>query len=153
MTKEIKMNTVINPYDALYTNLKNKFTVVKNGEECSVADFMMMKAGKQKATSNLPTEIRRHPIENSMNAFMSFMNEKLTVSNPPIKDKTLKRFPIRSAFSAMFSAVAVCALVISCGIFTINRNEENVVPTAQTVESEADNDNSTTSSISFNELN
>ncbi len=135
------MSTVTNPYDALYTNLKNRFTVVNGGVECSVADYMLMKAGKQKNASNLPTEVKRGSLEMSMGAFISFMNEKLTVKNPPVKDRTLKRFPIKSTFSAMLSAVAVCALVISCGIFTASKTEENVMPSMQNATVESDTEN------------
>ena len=127
------MTTVTNPYDALYTNLKNRFTVINNGEECSVADYMLMKAGKAKAASSLPAEIKRGSLETSMSAFVSFMSEKLTVKNPPIKDRTLRRFPVKSAFSAMLSAVAVCALVISCGIFASSKTEDNVITNTQSI--------------------
>ena len=132
------MNTVTNPYDALYTNLKNRFTVIHNGEECSVADYMLMRAGKERTASTLPAEIRRSSHETSVGAFISFMNEKLTLKTPPVKDRTLKRFPIKSAFSAMLSAVAVCALVISCGIFAATKSEENVMTTAHSITSESD---------------
>ena len=47
------MTSTINQYDALYTNLKNQFTVIYNGNECTVGDFMLMKANK-KSQSNLP---------------------------------------------------------------------------------------------------
>lgn len=136
------MNTVTNPYDALYTNLKNRFTVVNGGKECSVADYMLMKAGKEKATSTLPAEIRRNNTSvSSVGAIISFMNERLTVKNPPVKDKTLKRFPIKSTFSAMLSAVAVCALVISCGIFASTKTENNTLPTTEVISRESDTEN------------
>ena len=47
------MTAVANPYEALYTNLKNRFTVIHDGKECTVGDFMLMKAGKaEKAEKN-----------------------------------------------------------------------------------------------------
>ena len=115
------MNTVANPYDALYTNLKTKYTVVHNGVECTVGDFMLMKAGKSSAVhTTLPAEtvktIDRQPVIANL---MNYVNDKLAVKNPPQKDVTLKRFPLKASLSAMLSAVAACALIISCGIFAI----------------------------------
>ena len=41
------MNTV-NAYEALYTNMKNRFTVVNDNSEYSLGEYMLMKAGKKK---------------------------------------------------------------------------------------------------------
>ena len=114
------MNTITNPYDALYTNLKNRFTVVHNGTECSVGDFMLMKAGKANANqSDLPVA-KTIKEDNSLVSLINYMNEKLTVKNPPVKDRTIKRFPIRTSLASMLSAAAACALVVSCGIFSLS---------------------------------
>ena len=50
-----------NKYDTLYENMKNRFTVVNNGSEYTLGDFMLMKASgkkseKKSASSNLPVE-------------------------------------------------------------------------------------------------
>ena len=111
------MTSVMNPYDALYTNLKNQFTVIYNGTECTVGDFMLMKANK-KSESSLPiatTSVKT----TSLSTFVEYVNDKLTVKQAPAKDKTIKNFPLRTSVSALLSATAACALVLSCGIFSL----------------------------------
>ena len=114
------MNTITNPYDALYTNLKNRFTVIHNGCEYTVGDFMLAKAGKSKASESSLPAARTLVDQKSIVAIIDYVNEKLTVKTPPKKDKTIRRFPIRTSMSAMLSAVAACALVMSCGIFALS---------------------------------
>ena len=107
----------MNPYDALYTNLKNQFTVIYNGAECTVGDFMLMKANK-KSESSLPiatTAVKT----TSLATIVEYVNDKLTVKQAPAKDKTIKRFPFRTSVSALLSATAACALLLSCGIFSL----------------------------------
>ncbi|MBQ8372108.1 MAG: hypothetical protein IJX38_04120 [Clostridia bacterium] len=114
------MTYVTDPYDALYTNLKNRFTVIYEGAECTVGDYMLMKAGKRKA-SNLPAAPVRDAYEHrALTSIVEFVNEKLTVKKPPIKDKTIKRFPFKTSISALLSSAAACALVLSCGIFALS---------------------------------
>ena len=123
------MNTVANPYDSLYNNLKNRFTVVKDGNECTVGDYMLMKAGALSGGSNLPACRTASVQENSVVAIVNYMNDRLTVKRAPVKDKTIRRFPIRTSFSAMLSAVAACALILSCGIFALRG--VSAIPTAE----------------------
>lgn len=109
--------TITNPYDALYTNLKNQFIVIYQGTECTVGDFMRMKANK-KPESTLPiatTAVKT----TSLSTIVEYVNDKLTVKQAPIKDKTIKNFPVRTSVSALLSATAACALVLSCGIFAL----------------------------------
>lgn len=114
------MTKTMNPYDALYTNLKNQFTAIYNGTECTVGDFMLMKAN-QRSESNLP--IVASPAQTvTMTAIVEYVNDKLTVKRAPVKDKTMKAFPFRTSLSAMLSATAACALVFSCGILALNGN-------------------------------
>ena len=110
------MTSATNQYDTLYTNLKNQFTVIYNGTECTVGDFMLMKANK-KSESNLPVATTHR--NTSIATFVEYVNDKLTVKQAPVKDKTIKRFPFRTSFSALLSATAACALVLSCGIFSL----------------------------------
>ena len=120
------MNSVMNPYDALYTNLKNQFTVIYNGAECTVGDFMLMKANK-KSESSLPiatTSLRT----TSLATIVEYVNDKLTVKQAPVKDKTIKSFPFRTSASALLSATAACALVLSCGIFSLTGESGANVP-------------------------
>ena len=110
--------SITNPYDALYTNLKNQFIVIYHGTECSVGDCMRMKADK-KPESSLPiatTAVK----STSLSTFVEYVNDKLTVKQAPVKDKTIRNFPVRTSVSALLSATAACALVLSCGIFALS---------------------------------
>ena len=119
------MTTFNSSYDTLYNNLKNRFTVVNDGRECSVGDYMRMKAGKGVAAdTTLP--ISTYTEQRSLATFVSFVNERLTVKTPPVKDKTIRRFPLRTSASAILSAVAACALVMSCGIFALTGARSSV---------------------------
>ncbi len=107
------MNTA-NVYENLYMNMKNRFTVVEDGTECTLAEAMLMKAGKKKETSNLPAP-RSYGETTAVSALFKYVNEKLTLKAPPAKDKTIKRFPLHTSLSAVLSAVIACTLVISFG--------------------------------------
>ena len=107
------MNTA-NVYENLYMNMKNRFTVVEDGTECTLAEAMLMKAGKKKETSNLPAT-RSYSETTAVSALFRYVNEKLTLKTPPAKDKTIKRFPLHTSISAVLSAVIACTLVISFG--------------------------------------
>ena len=128
------MTSVMNPYDALYTNLKNQFTVIYNGTECTVGDFMLMKANKR-SESSLPiaTSVRT----TSLSTIVEYVNDKLTVKKAPVKDQTIRSFPFRTSVSALLSATAACALVLSCGIFSLSGS--NVANVPQTVEKPEEN--------------
>ena len=123
------MTAVMNPYDALYTNLKNQFTVIYNGSECTVGDFMLMKANKR-AESNLPI-VSEGAKTVSIASIVEYVNDKLTVKNAPVKDKTIRSFPLRTSLSAMLSATAACALVLSCGIFALGNKAVSLPYTAE----------------------
>ena len=122
------MATITNPYDALYTNLKNRFTVISDGRECTVAEFMLEKAGKKRANESALTVAGTTASTRSINTFMDYVNDKLTVKSRPAKDITIRKFPIRASVSAMLSAVAACALVLSCGIFALSGAANAVIP-------------------------
>ena len=124
------MTSTINQYDALYTNLKNQFTVIYNGTECTVGDFMLMKANK-KSESNLPIATSQR--NTSIATIVEYVNDKLTVKKAPVKDKTIKSFPFRTSISALMSATAACALVLSCGIFALS-GAKNLAATPYTAD-------------------
>ena len=124
------MTFVTNPYDALYTNLKNKLTIVNDNKEYTVGEYMLMKAGeKQRESSSMALTTRTHE-QTAIVSVINFVNDKLTVKNPPKKDRTIRNFPLRTSFSALLSAVAACALVISCGIYALIGRNDAVMPTA-----------------------
>ena len=112
------MNVITNPYDSLYTNLKNRFTVVTDGRECSVGEYMRMKAGTEAKTTSLPNAALQAE-QKALASFVNYVNDKLTVKVAPVKDRTIRSFPVRTSASAILSAVAACALVLSCGIFAL----------------------------------
>ncbi len=111
------MNTA-NVYEDLYTNMKNRFTVVEGGTECTLGEAMLMRAGKKKETSTLPVK-RSYADDTVVSALFKYVNEKLTLKTPPAKDKTMKRFPLHTSISAVLSAVIACTLVISFGTLVL----------------------------------
>ena len=142
------MNTRVNPYDSLYNNLKNRFTVIHNGQECTVGDFMRMKSGAHCA-SNLPLN-EKNSEDGSIAAVINYVSDKLTIKNAPMKDKTMKRFPIRTSLSATISAVAACALIMFTGIITSGGLNDNFLssenkPYIETVDDLAKEDQNTDS--------
>lgn len=120
------MATITNPYDALYTNLKNAFTVEYKGASVSVADFVLAKAGKSSVQSTALTVQARenHSIVN----VLSLVNDKLTLKVAPKRDETLTKFPIRTSASAIMSAVAACAIVFGCTVFSLSGKLANTTP-------------------------
>ncbi len=118
--------TSYNVYDNLYNTMKNGLTVVKDGNEYSLGDYMLMKAGKQKEKSMLPTQQQSNRNQHAINAFFSYVNDKLTVKEPPVKDKTIKAFPFRTSLAAFISALIVCTIAITYGALTTKTNNSPV---------------------------
>ena len=119
------MNTT-NVYENLYNDMKNRFTVVSDNCEYTLGDYMLMKAGKKKAHSNLPA-VNNASNEKAITVFFKYVNDKLTVKAPPVKDKTIRRFPFRTSAAALLSAVVTCTLVLSFGSVTM-RNATGARP-------------------------
>ena len=121
------MNTV-NAYETLYTNMKNRFTVVNDNCEYSLGEYMLMRAGKKKESSNLPAARSCASSSTAISAFFKYVNDKLTVKKPPVKDKIIKKFPLRTSFAALMSAVVACTLLVTYGTVSI-RSVTNDTPT------------------------
>ena len=126
-------------YEKLYSNMVKNFTVEKNHEDYKLGDYMLMKANAKKHTceskSTATTALAvRQSFSNSIVSFASYVNDKLTVKEAPIRDRTIRKFPFRTSLSALCSAVVICALVISCTLFGVkaNSNGENTVKTEYT---------------------
>ncbi len=103
-----------NSYDTLYENLKNRYTVVNDGSEYTLGDFMLMKAKKKSAepaASKLPV-VSKSRSERAVAQIVSFVNDKLTIKKPPVKDKTIRAFPFRASASAFLSAAVACSFVL-----------------------------------------
>ena len=108
-----------NSYDTLYDNLKNKFTVVCEGCDCTLGDYMLIKAGgKQASESALPAVASKDT--SAITDIVDYVTARFTVKKAPVREKTMKRFPLRSSLSAIYTAAAACALVFSFGIFALN---------------------------------
>ena len=132
-------------YDELYKSLAKRFIVENkhNSEEYNLGDFMLMKAQNRKDAlvaaanneSNLPT--LHEKTSNAIVSVFAYVNDKLTVKEAPIRDKTIRSFPLRTSFSAFSSALVVCALVISCCAFAISSITtplKNIVSTETEIE-------------------
>ena len=138
-----------NSYDTLYDNLRNKFTVVYEGCECTLGDYMLIKAGKRQAPGTaMPTPSVGKA--GAITDIVDYVATQFTVKNAPAREKTIKRFPLRSSLSAMFTAAAACALVFSFGIFTLNNSNALSPYTADSSEVEV-SENNTEETISVKE--
>ena len=124
--------TTNNAYETLYNKMKNNFTVVNGNGECTLGEFMSMKANAKSAQTNLPA-VRNASQNHAISAIFTYVNDKLTVKKPPVREKVIKRFPLRTSFAACFSAIVACALMFSYGFFSLNAS--STVPTVETEES------------------
>lgn len=116
------MASYTNAYDKLYNDMKNAFTVVNDGMECTLGEYMLKKAKAKQNTSNLPVAL--YGKDNAVAAIYSYVNDKLTIKKPPVKDKTIKAFPFRSCAAAMLSAVVCCTVLFSYGSYIAGENEK-----------------------------
>ena len=109
------MTSYTNSYDKLYESMKDRFTVVNENTEYTLGDYMLMKAGKKKEDSLLPV-LQRSNVgkgERTVAMVVSYVSDKLTIKQPPAKDKTIKAFPFRASASAFLSAVVACTFMLS----------------------------------------
>ncbi len=113
------MTTVNNVYDTLYNNIKNKLTVdSKDGGDYTLGEYMLMKANAKKESTSLPVAVN-HRDTSAVSAIISYVSDKLTVKTPPVKDKTIKTFPLRTSIAAFISSVLMCTLVFTYGIVAL----------------------------------
>lgn len=127
-----------NVYENLYTNMKNRFTVVNDNREYTLGDYMLMKAGMKADRSSLPAVRSEASNDMAVSAFFKYVNEKLTVKAAPAKDKTIRRFPIRTSLAAVLSAVIACTLIISYGAVALRGATGTVPSTVEITESVED---------------
>ena len=102
-----------NSYDTLYENLKNRYTVVNDGSEYTLGEFMLMKARKkanEPTHANLP--VAKTKSERAVAQIVNFVSDTLTIKKPPVKDKTIRAFPLRASFSAFLSAAVACSFIL-----------------------------------------
>ena len=109
------MTQTTNNYDKLYENMKQRFTVSCENGEYSIGEYMLMKANVKKIDATLPVALRSNATKSEVAVanLVSFVNDKLTIKEPPVKDKTIRAFPLRASASAFLSAAVACAFVFS----------------------------------------
>lgn len=114
------MATSINAYEKLYSNMKARFTVVNGDSDCSLGEYMLMKAGKKKESANIPvpTNTLRQP--SALTSIITYVNDKLMVKEAPEKDKVMRAFPFRTTAAAVLSALLLCTFGVSYGMASLN---------------------------------
>ena len=122
--------TSTNAYETLYKNMKSKFTVVSENSEYTLGEYMLKKANPNENVSNLPAT-RTESQNRSLSAIFSYVNEKLTVKKPPVREKVMRKFPLRTTAAAFLTGIVGCALMLTYGIFALNA-AGNTVPTVET---------------------
>ena len=105
-----------NNYDRLYNSMKENFTVANS--DCSLGEYMLMKAAQKKSEASLPVAMRPSASrsERTMALICTYVEDKLTIKEQPEKDTIIRSFPLRTSASALLSAVVACAFLISFGI-------------------------------------
>ena len=126
-------------YDQLYNSMVKKFTVEKDNQDYKLGEYMLMKARAKKEaamvavsekSSNLPIIRTKSNASGAIVAAFTYVNDKLTVKEAPIRDKTIRSFPLRTSLTAFCSALVVCGLVVCCSLFGIKgtvAGNDNVV--------------------------
>ena len=100
-------------YEQLYNNMVKKFTVERNNTEYKLGDYMLMKATSKttslvaaQETSNLPVA-HVSGKENAISTVFTYINEKLKIKEAPVRDKTIRTFPLRTSLASLGSALVV----------------------------------------------
>lgn len=131
-------------YDKLYENMKQRFTVSENNTEYTLGEYMLMRADSKKVeTSNLPVAVQTAVTksEMAMSNIVSFVDEKLTIKQAPVKDKTIKSFPLRASASAFLTAAVACAFILSFALIGVKAlSNPTPVSAESTVEEEEQRD-------------
>ena len=98
--------------------MKNRLTVVEGNSEYTLGDFMRMRAESKKNNAMIlgETKAMAEKTESGVAMLLSFVNDKLTIKKPPVKDKTIRAFPLRASFSALISAVVAASFMLCFGI-------------------------------------
>ena len=122
-----------NVYEDLYMDMKNKFTVSSGDNEYTLGDYMRMKASANAPASNLPA-LRNSANATRIAAVFSYVNKKLTVKKAPVKDKTIRAFPFRTSAAAFLSALVVCTMVFSYGLFSVRNSGTATQPVVEAPE-------------------
>ena len=130
------MASYTNAYEKLYNNMKNTFTVVNDGCESTLGEYMLKRAKEKKNTTILPTAVYQN--DSAIAAICSYVNDKLTIKTQPQKDKTIKAFPLRSCAAALLSAVVTCTVVFSYANFISNNDTGAYTIVTEDIEEDAE---------------
>ena len=96
--------------------MKQRFTVSQNNTEYTLGEYMLMRADSKKTeTTALPVAVQTAVTrsEVAVSNIVSFVDDKLTIKQPPVKDKTIRAFPFRAFASAFLTASVACAFLLS----------------------------------------
>lgn len=96
--------------------MKQRFTVSQNNTEYTLGEYMLMRADSKKTeTTALPVAVQTAVTrsEVAVSNIVSFVDDKLTIKQPPVKDKTIRAFPFRASASAFLTASVACAFLLS----------------------------------------
>ena len=110
------MTQTNNSYDKLYENMRQRFTVSCDNTEYTRGEYMLMKADSKKSDdAALPVAVMTAVSKSEMavSGIVSFVDDKLTIKQPPVKDKTIRSFPFRASASAFLTASVACAFILS----------------------------------------
>ena len=137
-------------YDELYTSMVQNFTIEKNDTEYTLGDYMLMRAKSKKETAVAPVgsselAVVREVKEPPLVAAFTFVNEKLKIKEAPVKNRTIRAFPLRTSASAFCSALVICSLVIGCAFFGFKALTGNLDNTVVVTEDEGAIENDTVS--------
>ena len=80
-----------------------------------------------KKNANLPVAVKKPQAREVVGAFFTSVNEKLTVKKAPLRDRTIRRFPLRTALSSICCAFIICALAICYGVAGLSGAEDNTI--------------------------
>lgn len=110
------MTQTNNSYDKLYENMRQRFTVSSDNTDYTIGEYMLMRASEKKTESApLPVAVKTAVTKSEMAVtnIVSFVDDKLTIKQAPVKDKTIRAFPFRASASAFLTASVACAFLLS----------------------------------------
>lgn len=146
------MTQTTNNYEKLYENMKQRFTVSADDTDYTIGEYMLMRAeGKKAEEAALPVAMNTAVTKSEMavSNIVSFVDDKLTIKQPPVKDKTIRAFPFRASASAFLTASVACAFILSFALIGI-KAVSTPAPTASETVNEEQGATAISAEIDFN---
>ncbi|MBP3307990.1 MAG: hypothetical protein J6L90_00965 [Clostridia bacterium] len=118
-------------YGRLYSDMVKLFAVKQDGkDDVCLGDYMRGRASEckrieteraqklleKRERSNLPVAVKKQNETHAITALFTYVNERLTVKQAPVRDKTIRRFPLRTVLSSAFCAFIMCAVMVCYGV-------------------------------------